>query len=427
MTAPKHAHVLGIGGVGMSGVALLLRDLDVTVSGSDLRESPIIDRVRRAGCSVQLGPDPQSAARADWWIAPAGIPETHPERAAAIRSNTLCLSRDDAAARLLAGRPRVAVIGTHGRAVGAALLAAALGGAAEDIGHLVGALRSDGVAHARVGSLMITELDERSGVPDDLEGLLITELAADSLGYYDDDAAMLDVFRSAQRAHPVHVTPADPFWPEPSRCVYQAWGRGDVATLSGTLDADWQRTSLTLRVDAQQRTLTLPPGPLLAQSVCAAACYAHHLCRVPLALVAQRLEAAAPALVGLFEVHARSPLPALHDVRTYPIALARTLDDVKRLGVERSAVLLRPYPPTFDRYPLRAFVEALSRAGQLLVLPDYFDDESPRAERLVEACRQAGVDAQRVTVERWRDAISRSTIQALIAFGGDDLADALDA
>jgi len=124
----------------------------------------------------------------------------------------------------------------------------------------------------------------------------------------------------------------------------------------------------------------------------------------------------AQGLVGYFEPVRQTPRPVLHDVRTFPAAVARLLADMQRLGARRPAVVLKPFAPTFDRVATSAFVEALAVSHDTIVVPDYAGHAgSDRAPTLIRALLSAGRPAR-----AWVEGCLPEG-DAVLVLGGDDM------
>ncbi len=432
---PQRVHVLGIGGVGMSGVALLLRDAGCLVTGSDLRESPIIERVRAAGCEVTMGPQPEAASQAEWLVIPDGVGEHHPERVAAVDAGVTTLLRGEALMRLVGERRVVAVIGTLGRSVGTLALWASLGGADAGVGYVCGALPSDGSPHARFGDPMIVELDARRALPvERLEGLLVTDVQAPSLGYYADATTLPEDVRASCATHDVHLVR-----PVPCAGAGVAWGMaGSAGPTLSALFGGWHGaevgagarsglcTSTLLSVKGSSRSVTTPLGHVEAEAVAAAVAYAVLVEGRGLIDVVDALEANESAQVmGHFEGRGGgASAPVVHEVRTHPIAVHRALRSLMELTGVRSVVVIRPYPFTLGPQNEAHLVRALSDAASVVVLSPYPGGDGDADQRLVQALRRAGVVAEVGT-----EAEVRSFVPAdapVLCVGGEDMASLAD-
>jgi len=108
-------HFIGIGGIGMSGLAHLLLARGEAVTGSDLRESATLTDLREAGAEVRVGHSAEQVAGAGRVIYSAAVPEDNPELAAARRLGLPVCSRAELLAEASAGSQQIAIAGTTGR------------------------------------------------------------------------------------------------------------------------------------------------------------------------------------------------------------------------------------------------------------------------------------------------------------------------
>ncbi len=120
--SPRHIHVVGIGGAGMSAIALVLQAMGHTVSGSDLKDSPVAERLRSRGITVAVGHRAENVAGADAvTFSPAVQPENTELRAARARGSRV-VPRSEMLAAVCATRRCLAVAGTHGKTTTASML-----------------------------------------------------------------------------------------------------------------------------------------------------------------------------------------------------------------------------------------------------------------------------------------------------------------
>ncbi|KGM14855.1 UDP-N-acetylmuramate--alanine ligase, partial [Actinotalea fermentans ATCC 43279 = JCM 9966 = DSM 3133] len=180
-------HLIGVGGAGMSAVALLLAARGVPVSGSDARDSAVLAALREAGVRVHVGHDAAHVAGVHTVVVSSAIRETNPELAAARSGGLRVLHRSVALAALMAGRRTVAVAGAHGKTTTSAMVAAVLVAAGRDPSYAIGAA-VDGPVGARpgAGDAFVAEADESDGsflayAP---EVAVVTNVEPDHLDHY---------------------------------------------------------------------------------------------------------------------------------------------------------------------------------------------------------------------------------------------------
>jgi UDP-N-acetylmuramate--alanine ligase len=163
-------HFVGIGGAGMSGLALVCRQLGATVSGSDRSDSSYMERLREAGVEVAVGHDRANLPAGAEVVVSTAIPEDNPELAAAREASAPIVHRGALLAELCAEKRLIAVAGTHGKTTTTAMAAWALRELGAEPGFFVGGevpgLGPDGAdANAGWGSgeWAVAEADESDG------------------------------------------------------------------------------------------------------------------------------------------------------------------------------------------------------------------------------------------------------------------------
>lgn len=158
-------HFIGVGGQGMSALALVLLHRGCATSGSDVRGSERTERLRRAGARIELGHDPAHLGDAATVVYSTDVPADNPELAAARRRGLPVLHRSEVLAELIAGGHGVAVTGTHGKTTTTSLVALALLAAGRDPTVLVGADTDFLGGNARLGGgpHVVAEADESDG------------------------------------------------------------------------------------------------------------------------------------------------------------------------------------------------------------------------------------------------------------------------
>ena len=158
----RRVHFVGVGGVGMSGVAEMMSGLGYEVSGSDLTASAVTERLQARGIEVGTGHDPGRVAGADAVVVSAAVPDDDPEVAAARRRRLPVVPRGVMLAGLAASRATVAVTGTHGKSTTSSMVAVMLAECGLDPAVLVGARVDDFGSNARIGNgpHFVVEADE---------------------------------------------------------------------------------------------------------------------------------------------------------------------------------------------------------------------------------------------------------------------------
>jgi UDP-N-acetylmuramate--alanine ligase len=161
----RHVHFVGIGGIGMSGLAEILRTLEFDVSGSDLRPNENTRRLEGLGVKVQIGHAADNVTGADVVVYSSAIDPTNPEIARARALEIPIIPRAEMLAELMRTRYAVTIAGSHGKTTTTSLVATVLRAAGLDptvvVGGKVNALGTN--ARLGEGDLFVAEADESDG------------------------------------------------------------------------------------------------------------------------------------------------------------------------------------------------------------------------------------------------------------------------
>ncbi len=158
----RRVHFVGIGGIGMSGIAELLANLGYVVSGSDEKRSAITDRLATLGIRIALGHDAANVGDADVVVISSAVRPTNPEVREAARRQIPVIPRAEMLAELMRLRYAVAVAGAHGKTTTTSMIALVLERAGLDPTAVIGGRLSAFGSNARLGrgELMVAEADE---------------------------------------------------------------------------------------------------------------------------------------------------------------------------------------------------------------------------------------------------------------------------
>ncbi|WP_298213810.1 UDP-N-acetylmuramate--L-alanine ligase [Acidocella sp.] len=158
-------HFVGIGGIGMSGIAEVLHELGYQVQGSDLAETANVQRLRAAGIPVVIGHDAKHLGQAQVVVVSSAVPRENPEVMAARAKLIPVVRRAEMLAELMRLKWAVAVGGTHGKTTTTSLVAAVLEGAGFDPTVINGGIINAYGSNTRLGGgeWMVVEADESDG------------------------------------------------------------------------------------------------------------------------------------------------------------------------------------------------------------------------------------------------------------------------
>ena len=161
-TTSQHAHFIGIGGIGMSGIAEILLNLDMKVSGSDLRRGPVTDRLASLGATIYEGHDAANVAGATVVVTSSAVSPMNPEVLEAHAHKIPVIQRAEMLAELMRLKYGIAIAGMHGKTTTTSMVASVLTAGGLDPTVVVGG-RVDALgSNARLGTTqyLVAEADE---------------------------------------------------------------------------------------------------------------------------------------------------------------------------------------------------------------------------------------------------------------------------
>ncbi len=191
-------HFVGIGGIGMSGIAEVMHNLGYTVQGSDIADSYVIDGLRKRGIKVMIGHDADNLGDATVVVTSTAVKAGNPERDAALERRIPLVRRAEMLAELMRLKNTVAVAGTHGKTTTTSLIAAMLDHGGIDPTVINGGIINSYGSNARLGASdwMVVEADESDGSFLRLDGTLavVTNIDPEHLDHYGDFDAIKEAF-----------------------------------------------------------------------------------------------------------------------------------------------------------------------------------------------------------------------------------------
>ncbi len=195
MSAFRRVHFIGIGGVGMSGIAEVLHNLGYSVSGSDCASGAITKRLTELGLTVFEGHDAAHVDGADVVVTSSAIGDDNPELVAARAQRIPLVPRAEMLGELMRFRRGVAIAGTHGKTTTTSLAASVLAEAGYDPTFVIGGQLNSAGANARLGTgeYLVAEADESDGSFLMLSPVIavVTNIDADHLENYGGDFAQV--------------------------------------------------------------------------------------------------------------------------------------------------------------------------------------------------------------------------------------------
>lgn len=191
MSRVKHIHCVGIGGTGMSGIAVVLKRLGYHVSGSDLHVSSVTRKLQKLGIKVHHGHDKKNVLKADVAVISSAVSHDNVEMVAALNAHIPVISRAQMLAELMRFKHGIAVAGTHGKTTTTSLLASMFAAAGLDPTYVIGGKLNAIGENATLGAgpHFIAEADESDASFLLLQPLMaiVTNIDQDHMGTYDND------------------------------------------------------------------------------------------------------------------------------------------------------------------------------------------------------------------------------------------------
>ncbi|MBW2269039.1 MAG: UDP-N-acetylmuramate--L-alanine ligase [Deltaproteobacteria bacterium] len=197
----QHVHFVGIGGIGMCGLAELLHNQGYRVGGSDLRDGPSIERLRGLGVDVAIGHAAERLGDADVVVYSSAVRGDNPELLEAEHRKIPVIPRAEMLAEVMRLKEGIAVAGSHGKTTTTSLVAHVLGAAGLDPTAVIGGrvLASDAsptTTRLGAGELLVAEADESDGSFLRLAPVIgvITNIDSEHLDHYGSYAALEEAF-----------------------------------------------------------------------------------------------------------------------------------------------------------------------------------------------------------------------------------------
>jgi UDP-N-acetylmuramate--alanine ligase len=398
----QHAHFIGIGGIGMSGIAEILLNLDMKVSGSDLRRSAVTDRLAQMGATIYEGHDARNVTGATVVVTSSAVSVTNPEVLEARASKIPVIQRAEMLAELMRLKYGIAIAGMHGKTTTTTMVAAVLAAGGLDPTIVVGG-RVDALgSNAKLGKsqYMVVEADESDRSFLKLSPILavVTNLDREHMDCYRDMADVEQAFLTFMNKLP--------FYGAVTACVDNPLlkailprAQRRVFTYGVAAEADYRLEIGDVGKGSfarfQVMTALGPLGPFELHvpgrhnvlNATAAVAIAHQL-----GIDATQIAEGLSHFRGVdrrFQLRGTARgVTVVDDYGHHPTEIRATLAAARECGYQKIHVVFQPHRFTRTLDLMEQFAGAFRDADTVIVLPIYAASEEPipgvTAERLAE-------------------------------------------
>jgi UDP-N-acetylmuramate--alanine ligase len=393
----KKIHFVGIGGAGMCGIAEVLLNTGYLISGSDIRESKVTQRLEAMGAKIFIGHSEENIAGVDVVVCSSAVKNDNPEIIGARSQRTPIVPRAEMLAELMRYRHGIAVAGTHGKTTTTSLIASVFAEAGLDPTFVIGGLLNSAGTNARLGEsrFLVAEADESDASFLHLQPMIsvITNIEADHMGTYEGDFNKLKkTFIEFLHNLPFYGMAVMCIDDDVVREILPSVGRS-VLTYGFSDDADFSifnvnkqglRTSFSVSRPGKHAPIDVTinmPGDHNVLNATAAIAVATDEGIADSAIqrgldtfqgVGRRFQ-----LYGEYEVNGGSAL-LVDDYGHHPTEVAATISAVRQAWPERRLLMIyQPHRYTRTKDLYEDFVRVLSTVDSLLLLEVYSAGEDP--------------------------------------------------
>ncbi|RPF46779.1 UDP-N-acetylmuramate--L-alanine ligase [Thermodesulfitimonas autotrophica] len=402
---PHNVHFIGIGGVGMSGLAALLLLRGHRVTGSDLKPSALTERLQAQGATVYKGHKAENVGAAELVVVSSAIGPENPELLAARERGIPVMRRGELLSAVLRGYRGIAVAGAHGKTTTTAMVGAVLMAGGLDPTILVGGNWPAIGGNFRMGGgpCFVTEADESdaSFLLLSPEVAAVTNIENDHLDYYGSVENLIRAFRDfLGRVAPGGI--AVVCWDDPNLRALAREAPKPVVSYGVGEGADWRVAEVSLRGPVSEATLYFRgerigrlrlniPGMHNLLNAAGAVAVGHHL-GVPFAVAAGALEGFR-GVGRRFELLGKARgVTVIDDYAHHPTEIAATIRMARQLAPKRVVAVFQPHRYTRTALLYPEFGRAFSEADVVVVGEIYNAGEKPipgvSADLIREAIRQ---------------------------------------
>jgi UDP-N-acetylmuramate--alanine ligase len=385
----KHVHFVGIGGIGMSGIAEVLLNLGYKVTGSDLRATVITDRLEQLGATIYPRHAAENVAGANVVVISSAVQAGNPEIEEAKRRKIPVIARAEMLAELARLKYAITVAGTHGKTTTTSMIATILDRAGYDPTVVVGGLLNTIGSNARLGKgeFIVLEADEsdRSFLMLSPTIAVVTNIEADHLDHYRDLEDIEATFLSFINKVPfygaailcIDEPSVQSLIPKIKRpmVTYGTAATADVCITDVRLEG--LGSTFTLRYDGRstQKMKLNVPGMHNVLNATAAFAVARNM-DLEVKVIANALENFR-GVDRRFQIKSRDGVTVIDDYAHHPTEIRATLSAAKTGNFNRIFAVFQPHRYTRTFHFFDDFARAFNLADVVFVLDIYPAGENP--------------------------------------------------
>src|SRR5438876_5066312 len=404
----QRTHLVGIGGIGMSGIAEVLLTLGYSVSGSDIKPSPITERLQNLGAVIRDGHRAENVEGAHVVVTSSAIKPDNPEVVEAHKQKIPVIPRAEMLAELMRLKHGIAVGGAHGKTTTTSLVAAVLAAAHLDPTCVVGGRVNQVGTTARLGKgdYFVVEADESDRTLRRLASVVavVTTIDREHLDQYSSLEDIQDAFVQFVNRVPFYGAAilcldepnVQAIVPNVKRPIltYGTSSQADLVISDVQLEGFSSAFRLTFKgEDLGLFRLPHPPGIHNVRNAAAAAAVALYL-NVPAELIREGL-AKFGGVGRRFDVKGSvNDVTVIDDYGHHPAEIRATLEAARGCKFSRLLVLFQPHRYSRTQHLWDEFRIAFNQADVLVLTDIYAASEAPipgvSSETLVAAIREAG-------------------------------------
>src|SRR5437867_4187927 len=385
----KHVHFVGIGGIGMSGIAEVLLNLGYKVTGSDLRETTITSRLQQCGATIFPRHAAENVTGAHVVVTSSAVRTDNPEITEAQRRKIPVIARAEMLSELARLKYGIAVAGTHGKTTTSSMIATVLDRAGFDPTVVVGGMLNTIGSNARLGrgDFIVLEADEsdRSFLLLSPTIAVVTNIEADHLDQYRDLEDIQTAFLSFINKVPFYGAailcidePAvQSLIPQIKRRIvtYGTAATADVSITDVCLAGLGSNFTLRLNGGSTQKFNLGVPGIHNVLNATAAFAVSRDMDVEP-AVIASALESFR-GVDRRFQVKSRDGVTVIDDYAHHPTEIRATLSAAKAGNFGRIFAVFQPHRYTRTFHLFDDFARAFNLADVVLILDIYPAGEKP--------------------------------------------------